>query len=352
MTLATTFDTASCAHRPAQLPRRGRGAAAVALLLALPLVGSRSALAQPPQGDRAAADALFQEARKLVKAGDYTAACPKFEASFALYPSAGTMLNIGDCHKQENKLATAWGDYRRAIVLIREAPGSMRQEQEDAAMKEISALEPRLPKLRLVISRPPAGLKVLRDGKELPVATLGEALVADPGPHEVRASAPGYPSVTRSVTLEEGKTATVEISFHHERETLTPALPEKDKLQGGAPAWAWVTGGVGLALTVSAVYFLIDDLAAISALGSKCHTNAAGTFCDAGYDYQHDNARKNRDLALSLGFGGASVIALGVATFGLVRASPSKRPGAPPSAMAVSPWIAHQGAGATLSGAF
>src|SRR6185369_9135275 len=134
----------------------------------------------------------------------------KFEASFALYASAGTLLNIGDCHKRENKLAAAWEDYHKAILLSHDAPGPLRQQQEDAATKELQALEPRLPKLRVVVPHPPAGLKVLRDGAEVLVSSLGEALVADPGPHEVRVSAKGYVPVTRSVTLSEGKTATVE----------------------------------------------------------------------------------------------------------------------------------------------
>lgn len=342
MTLATTCDVLRSCREPARLLLRGARTAVFAAIL----LGGSSALGQPAKGDRAAADALFQEARKLIKSGDYTAACSKFEASFALYPSAGTLINIGDCHKREGKLATAWGDYRRAVALIHEAPGSKRQDQEDIAAQEIRALEPRLPRLSIVVSHPPAGLKVLRDGKELPAATLGEALLVDPGEHEVRVSAPSYRPETRSVKLEEGKTTTVEISLV----ALDAISPEKDKPQGGGvPAWAWVTGGAGLALIGAGIYFLADDLAAIGALGSNCHTNAAGTYCASGYDYARDNARKNLDFGLFLGLGGAGVIALGAAAFGVVRAPSSKRSEPP---LAAAPWVAPGRAGAMFSGSF
>jgi hypothetical protein len=198
----------SFAHRRPGAALLGAGAVAVAVLL------SRGALAQRAAGDQAAADALYNEGRELLKAGKNAAACAKFEASFALGPATSTMLNIARCHEQDGKLATAWADYNRALSLNGDTPGAeRRRELEALAQKGLHALEPRLPRLRVALTAPPPGVEVRSDDNVLPAAALGEALPVDPGPHQVRVSAPGYREETRSVTLEEGKTAVVEIAL-------------------------------------------------------------------------------------------------------------------------------------------
>jgi len=322
--------------------RRLAGAACLAGGLLTPAVARAD-------GDPVAAQALFKAARERIQAGDYAEGCPKFEASFALQASASTLLNIAKCHEHEGKIATAWDDYQRALTLNRETRGEQRkQELERIAKKGIAALEPRLPRLRVVIREPSSELSVMRDGKALPAAALGEPLPADPGPHEIRASAPGRRPATRSVTLEEGKVATVEITL----EPLPaegPAPPPKDKPGAASrvPVWAWVTGAAGVALAGAAVYFLVDDLAAISALRANCRDVPGGTYCPVTYDHARDNARKNRDFGLTVGLGGAGVIGLGAATFGIVQAVTKKRP-----ATTARPWIAPGSGGAMFSGRF
>jgi PEGA domain-containing protein len=315
------------------------GAAFAALLVVAP--------ARADPGDSAAAEALFRSARDLVEAGDYAGGCPKFEASLALNPSASTMLNIAKCHEHDGKLATAWSDYNRALVLSHETKGADRKKKLEAlASKGIADLAPRLPKLKITLGARPPGVTVARDGSELPTAALGEALPADPGPHEVRATAPGYTPVTRSVTLEEGKTAEVAITL----ESAAPAAVEKPA--GGVPTWAWISGGVGVALAGASIYFLVDDLGAISALRSGCQTSDRGTYCGT-YRYDLDNSRKNRDFPLFLGLGGAGLLGIGAAVVGIVRAPPANKPPPPPTVgVMAAPWIGPGNAGAMVTGSF
>ncbi|WP_437810804.1 PEGA domain-containing protein [Sorangium sp. So ce1078] len=325
-------------------------ASAVAVMLAGP-----AARAQEPARDPVAAEALFKAARALVDKGDYAAGCPKFEASLALNPSASTMINIARCHEREGKLATAWHDYQRALVLNRETAGEQRRRSlEEIAKKEIAALEPRVPKLSVVVEGAPSGVEVHRDGTALPAAALGEPLPIDPGPHEIRASAPGHETETRAITLAEGQTETVALTLRPAAAAgaaTAPAQASEAPGGGGVPAWAWVSGAAGIALVGASVGFLIDDLSAISALRDNCREVPGGTYCKPGYDFAADNARKNRDFGLFVGLGGAGLVALGVAVYGIVQSGGEKAP-APAQGAVALPWIAPSGAGASISGSF
>ncbi|MFT3768639.1 MAG: hypothetical protein QM820_24600 [Minicystis sp.] len=306
-----------------------------------------AARADAPKSDSIAAQALFKEARALVDAGKWAEGCPKFEASLAAFPSASTMLNIAKCHEHDGKIASAWQDYNQALTLNRETKGDERRKGLEAlATKGIAALEPRLPRLKIVVKGAPSGLEVLRDGKEVPVAALGEALPADPGAHEIRARAPGFKAETRTVTLEEKKTATVEIEM-----VADASAKGADQAKPiGIPIWAWIVGGAGLGLAGAGAYFLADDLSAIHALRTNCREVSGTTRCDPGYDFQRDNARKNRGFALAVGLGGAGVLAVGAGVFGIVRGLTVKK--AEPTNVTAVPWFSPGAAGAAITGRF
>jgi hypothetical protein len=332
---------------------------ATACLSAVLLFSPLTARAEAPRGDAVAAEALFRAGRDLVAAGQYAEGCPKFEKSFALDPSAGTLLNIAKCHEHDGAIATAWEEYSQALVLSREIRGAERQKALAAvATKGIADLEPRLPKLRIAVVvpplvtpplvtppgvTPPPRLEVKRDGKAMPASTLGETLPVNPGQHEVSASAPGYRTETREVTLEEGKITTVEITL----------VPESSPQHASVPVWAWVTGAAGIALAGASVYFAVDDLSAIHALRTNCQSNAKGTFCAPGYDVARDNARKDRDFPLFVSLGGAGVAALGAAIVGIVRRAPAS-PADATTGFRLTPWVGSGGlgAGASASGTF
>jgi len=333
---------------PAPRARRIVGLACAAAI-GLSAAGAR---AQQPARDPVAAEALFKAARALVEKGDYAAGCPKFEASLALNPSASTMLNIAQCHEREGKIATAWSDYSRALVLNRETPGETRRKGlEEIAKKGLTALEPRVPKLRVVVKDAPEGLEVKRDGTALPAAAIGEALPADPGDYEIEATAPGYKAATRKITLEEGKTETVELALEVEPKAAVKVETPSAKDEGGVPAWAWISGAVGLGLSGAAAYFFVDNRSAIDALNENCRDVPGGTFCTPGYDFEADNARKNRDLALFVGLGSAGVIAIGAAIVGIATSGSDEKP-APAGTTVALPWIAPGGAGATIVRSF
>ena len=68
-----------------------------------------------------------------------------------------------------------------------------------------------------------------------------------------------------------------------------------------------------------AIGFAVDAANASSALRERCGSDLQ---CDAAYDPTPLNERKNESLVLAIGFGGASVIAFGVATWLFFRTPP------------------------------
>ena len=177
---------------------------AVLAVIALSLVAQRAAAQS-----KTIAEQLFNEARELVKTGNWAEACPKFEASFKQDPALGTRLNLATCYEHIGRLASAWGLYRESADLASKAGDTKRA---DFAQKQALVLEPRLPKLMIKPSpQLPAGFTVQRDGAPVNPGEFGVALYTDPGVHEVTASAPGFEAVSQKVTLVEGKTETVAI---------------------------------------------------------------------------------------------------------------------------------------------
>ena len=158
--------------------------------------GSTSARAQKT-GDKAAAEALFDEGRRLMSSGHYELACSKFEASQALDAGVGTMLNLADCYEKLGKTASAWAQFRETISAARKA-GSL--ERERVARQRVEALEQKLSYLTIVTWKG-QDVNVRRDGVAVDDAVLGTAIPVDPGTHVIDASAPGKRSWATQVQI-------------------------------------------------------------------------------------------------------------------------------------------------------
>src|SRR5262245_31877335 len=79
-----------------------------------PVWAPPAARAQESQLSVSAAEALFEEGRSALAAGDLDLACARFRESNRLDPAVGTVLNLADCEEKRGKLATAWTLFRRA----------------------------------------------------------------------------------------------------------------------------------------------------------------------------------------------------------------------------------------------
>jgi hypothetical protein len=241
----------------------------VPLMLAAVAQGVTAREVRADARDSAAAQALFDEAQRLVGSGEYARACPKYEDSERLDPALGTAYNLADCYEHVGRTASAWALF---LEVESGAKSAGKRARETAAHERATSLEPRLSRLTIVVPEAvrTAGLIVKRDGTGVGAGSWGEALPIDPGAHAVDAAAPGKTSWHADVMVgTEGARAAVTVPALADAATAvaaptatpstTPAPPvstaspsENVDASGSASStsaqrtWALVVGGVGV----------------------------------------------------------------------------------------------------------
>src|SRR6186713_608844 len=153
-------------------------AARFAIVLGVAL-SATSAWGQTPS-EKAAAEALFQEAADLMADNRFDDACPKYQASQELDPAVGTLLRLADCYDRVGKSASAWALFIEAETVARRA---QQTERAEIAGTRASELKARLSTVRLDIQEPGAveGLKISVNKADIPEPSWGTALPFDPG---------------------------------------------------------------------------------------------------------------------------------------------------------------------------
>ena len=176
---------------------------AFAVLLAASV--SRSARAQ---GDKATAEGLFSEGRRLMAAGNYAAACEKFSLSRKLDDGLGTTLNLAECYEKLGRTASAWAEFRDAAATARRTGARGR---ENFARDRVAALEKRLSRLTLTAGKTETDERISRDGAVVDRGVLGAAIPVDPGSHVLEAVAPGKKKWSVIIDVRPGSQVTVAI---------------------------------------------------------------------------------------------------------------------------------------------
>ena len=125
------------AHRGARFVARVSLAFACATLSVSGYEGS--ARADASLADKAAAQSLFDEGRKLMSAGKYADACPKLAESQKLDPGVGTQFHLADCYEKLGQTASAWAGFLEAAS----AAKSMGQADREKVARERAAARSR-----------------------------------------------------------------------------------------------------------------------------------------------------------------------------------------------------------------
>lgn len=287
-------------------------------------LGSRPAAAAPTAADRALAQSLFEDGRRLMAAEDYASACPKLAESQALDPSGGTLLNLAVCHEKQGRLATAWSDFKEALSVARR---DNRSDRFEVAQEHLAALESQVPWLTIRVVRPQPQQQVLLDGAPVRAAAWGTPIALDPGPHELEASAAGHTTWRRPLELAAAEQKVVVIpelaldtglAAVGAEGAQTPAPAEVERGNG----LGWVVLGTGVVALGVGSYFGVAALSTQNDVEKECPTSKTCT--SPGLDLNRD--AQTAAWASNIGFG-VGIVGVVLGSYLLLSAPSSPKSG-------------------------
>lgn len=168
---------------------RARTSAVLFVMAALAV--AKTAAADSPEAAR-----VVKAAERLLATGKVAEACGLFGVAGRLDPSPRTQLALARCEERAGRLATALEAYR---AIARGPNGSATL----AAAAAARVLEPKVPRVVVVVDRATPEEQVLVDGKPASVHDASPVLV-NPGAVVVAASAPGKKPWQTTVTASKG----------------------------------------------------------------------------------------------------------------------------------------------------
>jgi len=247
-----------------------------------------------PSVEQATADALFDEAKALLRKKQIPEACRKLEESQRLDPRDGTLLNLAVCHEMEGRLGTAWVEFQEALAAARQA---QRWDRINLATQRLKSLEKQVPHLTVVVSRESVapGFELVRDGVALAEPAWGTPVPVDPGEHTLQATAPDRLPWSTTLTIAIGEDVTVTMP-------VLKAVPVKPKpvssptpppsvapVQPPSSSWrrtgAYVAGGVGIIGLGIGSWFGLRAISKANESDDRCN----GVLCDQkGLDLQDE----------------------------------------------------------------
>jgi serine/threonine-protein kinase len=255
-------------------------AALAACLAASPRFVSLASAAPAAQSESdQRAEELFQEAKKMMAAGNYAEACPKLIEARRLSPGGGTLLALALCREGEGRGATALGLFREALASATQAN---RIDRIDIATEHIRLLEERVSRVFVTAAEPDrAGLVVTLDGAPLERARFGEGVAVDAGVHVVVAHAAGARAWSTTVSVAAtGDVRRVEVPAL-QAESLAPApgpTPVAPRDAGRSDgrvqrSTGLVVAGVGLVAIGVGSYFGVRALSRAHDYKAQCPGN-------------------------------------------------------------------------------
>ena len=180
--------------------RRWMALPLVAALVVLALPASADQPPAPPAQDGALADALYQEAGKLLQAQKWAQAKEKLEACLAIEPGIGALQNLGFAEMKLGLMASSWSHYNDALGLA-----VIRKDNRASGLREdVRRVEAMLAKLALDVApeNRTNAIEIRRDGVLIVAAAWDTPIPLDPGPHAIEASRSGKRPWTTTVTIE------------------------------------------------------------------------------------------------------------------------------------------------------
>jgi hypothetical protein len=271
----------------------------------------------------AEAEALFNDADKLMTDGKLGAACDAFEASNRIEARAGTLIRLGDCREKNGQLASAWSAYKDALTRVKDP------KKRELAVAGVARIEPRLSFLTVSVPDESRvdGLAILKNGKELDPALWNRAIPVDGGAYKITGRAPGHEDWSTDVTVPvEGGKTTVDVPKFKELTKLVDPVPgevvDKHADLAQPEGGGTFTGKRQLAVGVGAAGIVAIGIGAVMGMGAKSAQDDAYALCpDPAAPCAHaaeanDKIQSGKSKALYANVGyGVGIAALAGAAF-------------------------------------
>lgn len=330
-------------------------------LFALALAGR----AHAQQASAVTAEALFDDAVRLMKAGNYDAACPKLVESQRLDPGVGTLVYLGECYSRSGRTASAWVTWRDASAAARVAGQA---DREKMARAKADALEPTLSRLVVGAQGAAPGLEIKRDGVPVASVSWGTPIPVDPGPHEITATAPGKRTWSKTVSVDKAQRLDIVVPPLEDEPVAAPPQPAPTAVAQPAPAGAAPTSdsppvatnaaekgstrrtiaastaGVGVLAAAVGAAFGVHAASIWHGVQARCPNNTCTD--STGPDDVHA-ARVASGAATGLIIGGAALVAGGAVLWFTAPSQKSTR-----GSIHVTPVASQHGGFVVMGGAF
>lgn len=309
---------------------------ATALVLAMTVApAARAADAPVTSADAAAAQVLFDAARKLMAEGRYAEACPKLEESQRLDAGWGTVINLADCTEHLGRTATAWSLYLDVASGAGQAGQAKRAE---FARARAAALDSQLSRVTITVaSQAPPDLEIKRDGVRVGRAQWDMAVPVDPGEHVVEAAARGRRAWRLARVVAPGEQVRIEVPalLPGAVALVVPDPPRTRSIAGLA------LGAAGVAALGVAAVFAAKALDHKHRSDEDCHQD----FCGAAGAAERRAAVSDGNRATLLAVGGLAALIPGVVLYLTGRTHRE-------SSLAFSPALTGEAVGWTAGGRF
>jgi hypothetical protein len=316
------------------------------------------AVAQTPSGeDIASARTLGIEGVRLAESGDCAAAIPKLEAAEKLYHAPTTLERLGECQVNLGRLVAGTENLNRVVreALPPNAPAPFVAAQQRATQL-LAAAQPRIGKLRIHIEGAPLDkVSATVDGSNVPTALFDSARPTDPGPHEVKATAPGFKVATASIELAAGAESQVSLVLQPDPNAVLPPGTAAGGQSPGAEsagAAAPISGSTSpnrlpayIAFGIGGIGAVVGAVSGVMALGTKSSLDNAcvNKVCPASSQSDID-ALSTRATVSTIGLAvGLAGVAVGTVLFVTAGGGNAKSATAP--RVQVQPWLSAGAAG-------
>jgi hypothetical protein len=330
---------------------RNRRAAIWLTLLLLSFAPVGIARAEITPADRETARSLMDRGDLDFEQGRYAEALQEFRAAHALMNVPTTGIAVARTLAAMGQLLEA-RDAAIQVTLLplngpEPTPFSVARSDAQALA---SQLAPRISGLKInVLGVDPAVLHVDVNGEPVPNAVLSLSRSVNPGTHSVHASAPGYVSQQKDVTVAEGQTISIDLALQRdlslpvsEMSPVTPVPPiggpadrdisDDTTFWNGQRVASAIVGGVGLASLLTGSVLAMHAKGKYDDAGGDCGADGCGP---RAFD-SRQSARREGNVATALFVVGTAAIGGSVALWLTAPVSVSAEVGSSTSLISVN----------------